>query len=152
MIEEADLDEGGSSVLDWAAVMQAAREFSQADVQEKLLARRKKELRDRLYALVEREGERDDKGNLLLPLPEAAGDILTLQIQRRVSNPFQGEVAEEILRERGIWHDCVTLVPVLDEDKVLAARYDGLLSDEDIEAMYPEVESFAFTPVRSKKK
>lgn len=144
--------------LDMQAVVQAATEFSLLDRQEKALAKRKKELRDRLYGLVEIEGQEDEKGNLLLPLPSLCGDIQALQLQRRVSRPLNAELAEEILKsivmsedsgeETYLWDDCVEWVAVLDESKVMAAHYDGLLTEEQVDQMFPEVESFAFSPVR----
>ena len=36
------------------------------------------------------------------------------------------------------------MVPVLDEEEILAARYADLLTDEDIDSMFPAKETFAF--------
>lgn len=135
-------------------VLTTVREFSTIDQQEKALAKRKKELRDRLAALVELEGVPDEKGHLLFPLPVECGDILSLQMQRKVSRSLDGERAEEMLKgiptEDGqtLWDRCVEYVAMLDEDKVMAAHYDGLLSEEQVDELYPESVSFAFSPIR----
>lgn len=143
--------------LDVDSVVQQATEFSLIDQQINNLTQRKKELRDRLYGLVDLEGTPDDRGNLLFALPDICGDIQALQLQRRVSRPLDGDVAEEILKsieveDHTLWDDCIELVAVLDDQKIMAAHYDGLLTEDQVDAMFPEVESFAFSPIRVAKK
>jgi len=36
------------------------------------------------------------------------------------------------------------MVPTLDESAIMAAFYEGYLTEEDIDAMFPAKESFAF--------
>lgn len=131
-------------------VLRDATEFSMIDQQIKTLTTRKQQLRDALYGLVEISGEEDDKGNLVYPLPAVCGNIKSLQLQRRVSRGLDSDKAEETLRELGLWDECIEMVPVLNEDKIMAAHYMGKISEEQIDMMYPENESFAFTPVRVK--
>lgn len=130
--------------LNWAAVNDAVRQFTITSEQETLIKTRKQELRDRLFALVEISGEEDDKGHLRLELPDPVNEVRALKIERRVSNYLDAEKAEEVLTEAGIWDDCTTQVTVLDEDKIMAARYEGKLTDEQIDAMYPQSVTEAF--------
>lgn len=138
--------------LDWSAISAAVREFSTIDAQVKGFSKRTTELKSRLKSIVELEGEPDEKGNLLLPLPQQCGDIVTLQLQRKVSNPINSEVAEGILKEAGMWDECVEMIPVLDEAKVMAAYYEDKLTESQVDEMFPVVESFAFVPIRNKAK
>ena len=71
------------------------------------------------------------------------GDI-KLTKQRRVSKTLDLSVAEDILTKRGIKDVCIKMVPVLDESAIMSAFYEGYLSEEDIDAMFPAKESFAF--------
>lgn len=147
---------GDELELDTDAVLSAVREFSTVNQQEKALASRKKDLRDRLALLVEMEGETDDKGNLVLGLPEICGDILALQLQRRSTRLLDADLAEDILKRRivdgqPLWDRCVEWVAVLDEGKVMAEYYAGHLTEAEVDEMYPEKESFAFVPIRTRK-
>ena len=36
------------------------------------------------------------------------------------------------------------MVPVLDEDAIMSAFYEGYLTEEDIDAMFPSKTSYAF--------
>lgn len=141
--------------IDWAAVSQAVRQFRTIQDQEKVLKRAREDLRDQLDALVRLSGLEDDKGHLLLDLPEPVQGIRALCVQRRVSRPLDPEKAEQILKSittsadgSTLWDDCIEWVAVLDEDKVMAARYDGLLNDAQIDEMYPKSVSEAFVPIK----
>lgn len=71
------------------------------------------------------------------------GDI-KLTKQRRVSKTLDLSVAEDILTKRGIKDACIKMVPVLDESAIMSAFYEGYLSEEDIDSMFPAKESYAF--------
>jgi hypothetical protein len=155
---DGEIFEAEPAELDIPSVLAAVREFSVIDGQQKVLAKRATELKNRLRYLIEIEGQEDDKGNLLWPLPETCGDITALQLQCRVSRPFMGEVAEEILRSiptsegRTLYDDCVEYVPVLDESKVMAAFYENQITEAQIDTMYPENTTYAFVPIRVKQR
>jgi hypothetical protein len=147
LTETADLS------LDLSTVLQKVRELAVIKQQAKTLSAREKELKELLTGLVELAGVPDEKGHLVFELPESILGIGKLVRQRRVSRPLDAEVAEEILRSidtdaefgRTLWNDCVEMVAVLVEDKVMAAHYDGLLTEEQVDSMFPLVESWAFT-------
>jgi hypothetical protein len=131
--------------FDIDAVAAKAREFSQARSQEKVIKSYKETLRDALLTIVELEGEEDADGNVVLELPEQVLDIARLVKQRKTSNGLNGQVAEEILREAGLWEQCTETVHVLDEDKVMAAHFNGDLTEEQVDLMFPTVVTYAFT-------
>ena len=54
------------------------------------------------------------------------------------------DLAEAILINKGIKDQCIKMVPTLDEGAIMAAFYEGYLTEEDIDTMFPSKESFAF--------
>jgi hypothetical protein len=41
------------------------------------------------------------------------------------------------------------MVPMLDESEVMACLYEGLLTEEEIDSMFPKSVSYAFIPSKS---
>ena len=56
---------------------------------------------------------------------------------------MNSNAAEELLESRGLLDQCVQMIPVLDEEEIMKAYYEGELDEEDIDTMFPEKESFA---------
>jgi hypothetical protein len=103
---------------------------------------RVKQLKTRITTAVEAMGETNDKGHIVLDLGE--GDsIKSVVKQRRVSKGFDEATANNILKARNVYDTCTKVVTVLDQDAVMAAYYDGTLTDEDIDQMFPEKVSWA---------
>jgi len=115
----------------------------------------KEEGRDKkeLMTILERQGEKSEEGHRSLPLPEphpyvtAAGEeksVIGIQRQRRVTQALDAEAAEKLLRKKGLWDDCTETIQVLNEDAILAANYEGKITDKELETLYGELENFAF--------
>lgn len=102
-----------------------------------------------LSDVVDTEGEPDEKGHLFYPLPEEVDGYKSLQRQRRVSQRLDEDAAQALLKERGLHDRCFELMPVLKEDEVMACLYEGLLSEEDVDTMFPKSVTWAFVPVKS---
>ena len=128
--------------------MEAVRKYATFDSQIKTLTKARDSTKASLKALVEKEGYLDDKGHRLLDLPEVANGISALQLQRRVSRNLDPEIAEELLIGSGLWDQCIEHVPVLNEDKVMALHYEGKITEEQIDLMYPTRETYAFVPIK----
>lgn len=105
----------------------------------KLLSERESELKKRLLTSVESMGEVDAKGHTVLDV-----DGVKLTKQRKTSNPLDMEVAEAILKEKGLEELCIKKVEVIDQDAIMAAYYKELLTEEEIERMLPLKVSYAF--------
>ena len=54
------------------------------------------------------------------------------------------DIAETLLKERNIYDKCIKMVPVLQENEILACVYTGELSESDIDKMFPKKISYAF--------
>jgi len=90
---------------------------------------RSKELRDRLFAHLDEDGYEDDKGNVQLELGADIDGVVRLEKQRRVTRKLNEPKADEILSELGLKDGIFVMTPVLDEDKLMAAFYEGKITE-----------------------
>jgi hypothetical protein len=109
-----------------------------------VLSKRQDEIKSRLKLTVEAAGETDDRGHVTLKVEDDIIGDVTLTQQRRVSKTLDMNIAEDLLKERGIYDKCVKMVPVLQEDAIMSCVYTGELSEADVDAMFPAKISFAF--------
>lgn len=109
-----------------------------------LLTKRQTELKARLTTVLDADGQVDDRGHVRLKvLDEIKGEV-TLVKQRKVFKNLDMSIADTLLEERGIKDKCIKMVPTLDEAAIMASYYEGLLTEEDIDAMFPEKVVYAF--------
>jgi hypothetical protein len=113
------------------------------------LTKEQTQLKTFLSNLVDEEGEPDDKGNLWYPLEQEVDGYRSLQRQRKVSQSLDPAEATRILGAKGLAERCYTWEPVLNEDQVMACLYEGLLTEEDVDAMFPKKIIWAFIPSKS---
>jgi hypothetical protein len=109
--------------------------------QSKLITKQLNAGKDRLKKIVERFGITDPtSGSIFLDLEEPVSlrKICKLKAQRSVTTGLNPTAAEEILRAKGIWDECVEYVPQLDEGKVHAAYYDKKITDDELSRMFPQ--------------
>jgi len=121
-------------------VQQAAALKEQTD----LLTKRQSEIKARLTEVVDELGEVDGRGHITFEVDDSVSGIKSISKQRRVSQSIDMDVAESILAAKELTDDCVKQVPVLDEDAIMAAYYQGKLTEEDIDKMFPKKVSYAF--------
>jgi hypothetical protein len=113
------------------------------------LSKEQSELKNELSNLVDTTGTADEKGHIWLSLPEEVDGVISLQRQRRVAQKLDEEEARRILISKSLSDRCYKMVPVLDESEVMACLYEGLLTEEEIDTMFPKVVSYAFLPSKS---
>ena len=113
------------------------------------LTKEQSQVKSYLSDLVDTEGEADDKGHLWYPLPEEIEGYRSLKRERRVSQGLDLDEAERILKDKGLDGRCFRTMPVLDEDAVMACLYEGLLTEEEIDTMFPKKITWAFIPSKS---
>ena len=114
------------------------------------LTKRKDDLKKRLAGVVEEQGHEDEKGSVWLDLPEPIQGVSQLKRERRVSQSADPERLDTLLAEKGLMERCYRQVPVLDEDEVMAAHYEGLITAEEIDACFPKKVTYAFVPVKGR--
>jgi hypothetical protein len=113
------------------------------------LTKEQSSLKTELSDLVDKEGTPDEKGHLWYSLPEEVDGYQSLQRQRRVTQKLDEAEASSILTSKGLKERCYKMVPVLDESEVMACLYEGLLTEEEIDSMFPKSVSYAFIPSKS---
>lgn len=131
------------------AVVVKVRKYLQLKGRIEDLTKEQAGLKTELSTLVDAEGTPDEKGHLWYSLPEEVDGYLSLQRQRRVTQKLDEDVAARILKEKGLESRCYKMVPVLDESEVMACLYEGSLTEEEIDSMFPKSVSYAFIPSKS---
>ena len=84
------------------------------------------------------KGEEDDKGNIVLELPEEVDGYSAIIKQRRVSRKIDEDKAEEVITARGMEETLYKTIRVVDEDALMAALYNDELTEAEIDEMYPQ--------------
>lgn len=106
-----------------------------------------------LLAAIEAAGQPTDEGHRRIALteeyvyvnPKGVEETVTAILrQRRVSQVLDEEATMALLKKKKLLESCTRTITVLDEDAVLAANYEGKISDAELSALYSENESFAF--------
>ncbi len=109
-----------------------------------MLTTRQTDIKNRLMEALEEHGETDGKGHKIIDLSDDSIGITQIIRQRKASKTFDMETAERVLNEKNIYEKCITMVPTLNEDAIMAAFYDGVLTEEEIDSMFPTKVSYAF--------
>jgi uncharacterized protein YebE (UPF0316 family) len=115
-----------------------AREYSFLKQQIEFLEKQQKEVRERLFTTLDDMGEIDDKGNIIVELPEEVNGFGAVVKQRRVSRKIDELVADEIITEKGMEDQLYKTIRVVDEDALMAALYNDELTEAEIDLMYPQ--------------
>jgi len=124
-------------------IKQNVRQYIRLKDEIGVLTTRQTELKKRLLTSLD-EVEPDDRGHRVLDLEdETIGDV-RLTKQRRVSKTLDMSIAENVLKKKKIYDQCIKMIPTLDEAAIMAAFYEGHLTEDDIDSMFPAKESFAF--------
>lgn len=110
---------------------------------------RAKELREKLFARLDEEGYEDDKGNYQFELEVEVDGIVRLEKQRRVTRKLNEPKADMILTELGLKDEIFVMTPVLDEDKLMAAFYEGKITEEQLDDMFPASVVWALRTLKS---
>ena len=95
------------------------------------------EVKDKLREGLEELGQEDDRGHIVVEVNDELTGISKVINQRKVSKSLNINIAEEILKEKGLHESCIMMVPVLDEEAIMAAYYEGVVTEEDIDKMFP---------------
>ncbi|NIY68028.1 hypothetical protein SMALB_6106 [Streptomyces malaysiensis] len=112
-------------------------------------------LRDRVAEAVQSRGYTDHKGSqyidLPFPIPVSDHEYIRIKRERRVSIVADLEAAERITRARGyeIYRRAFPPVPTLDADELYVLLQEGELTEEDMDQIMVQKESFAFRGLTS---
>jgi hypothetical protein len=121
------------------------REYLQVKASMDLLEARQKALRETLFQQIDSNGEFDDKGNVFLELGSDVDGVVRLEKQKRVTRKLDADAAETILATNELEEDVYEVVRVVNEDKLMAAFYEGKLTEDELERIYPAKVVWALT-------
>lgn len=122
------------------AVVEDVKQFTALKDQITQLTERQTVIKKRLTETIDEFGVEDEKGHIVLNYNEDQ----QIMKQRRVSKNLDLAAAEIILNKKGIKDTCIKMIPTLDESAIMAAFYNGHLTEEDIDTMFPSKVSYAF--------
>lgn len=131
------IPEEGSRFEDPESLTAQVREYIRIKSSMELLESRQKELREKLFSQIDTDGYEDDKGNLQLELDEPIDEVIRLEKQRRTTRKIDEFKAEEVITAKQLEDTVYKTVRVVDEDALMAAYYEGKISEEELEEMFP---------------
>ena len=124
--------------VDETDLIARAKKYSFLKSQLDYLEKEQKSLRLDLFEDLDSKGEEDDKGNIVLELPEEVDGYVSIIKQRRVARKIDEDKAEEIITARGMEETLYKTIRVVDEDALMAALYNDELTEAEIDEMYPQ--------------
>ncbi len=113
------------------------REYVRLKASMKVMETRAKELNAKLMEKIDLEGLEDSEGNIVLDLPFDADGFTKLEKQRRAARKLDETTAEEVIKETGLEDEVYEMVKTLSEEKLMAAYYDGKITEEQLDSMFP---------------
>lgn len=108
------------------------------------ITERQSQLKESLKKAVEEYGEVDGKGHYVLEFKDPIMGVSKITKQKKVSKSLDLEIAEDILAKKQLLDRCLEFIPQLNEQEIMAAFYENLLTEEEIDSMFPPKVSYSF--------
>lgn len=137
------IEEPGREFLDPNSLEAQVREYVKTKATLKALETRAKELNEKLVEAINTQGYQDSEGNWQLELGFDADGVVRLEKQQRVTRKLDELAAEQIIESLGLGEEVYETKRVINEDALMAAHYEGKISEEDIDQMFPAKISYA---------
>lgn len=136
------------ATLEWART-RVLRESSQ---------KREDEYKKMLMTFLEAEGDVAEGGHrtYLFDQPientglKTAPTIIGIKRERREVSSLDEDRVMALLAKKDLVARCTAQVTVINEDALLAANFDGTITDKELASLYTKNESFAFVPIKQK--
>lgn len=113
-------------------------------------AKRATALANDLKARLDSLGTELDGGHFRFSFASPIGDFAGLKKERRVSRTLDEDRALEILQQRGVADQATKTITVIDEDAVFALLAEEVLTEKDIEEMFPAKVTWALKVEKTK--
>ena len=124
------------------------REYVRLKASIDALDARAKELRETLMEKVSLEGEEDSSGNIQLTLDFDADGVMKLEKQRRTKRTLDEDTANELILQLGLGTDVYEIKQVVNEDALMAAFYEGKITEEQLDSMFPVTVTWALRTLK----
>lgn len=113
------------------------REFIKIKNSMEIFEARSKELREKLFSVLDQDGFEDEKGNIKFQFESSIDGVVGLEKQRRSTRKLNELRAEEIIEELGLADDVYEMKRVINEDALMAAYYQDKITEEQLDEMFP---------------
>jgi hypothetical protein len=124
------------------------REYIKIKNSMEIFEARQKELREKLFSVLDTDGLEDEKGNLQFELEQAVDGIVRIEKQRRSSRKIDEFRADEIIAELGLENDVYEMKRVINEDALMAAYYEDKITEQQLDEMFPVTVTWALRTLK----
>lgn len=131
------IEEETPRFIDPESLEAQVHEYAKLKASLEILESRQKTLREQLFGKLDLNGYEDDKGNILLELPMPIDGISRIEKQARRTRKLNEGAADTIIEEIGLADSLYEMKRVINEDALMAAFYEGLISEQQLDEMYP---------------
>jgi hypothetical protein len=109
---------------------------------------RSKELRDVIFNAIDNDGQEESSGSISLYLDSEVDGVIRLEKQRRATRKINELVADEIIEQEGLQDELYEMKRVINEDALMAALYEGKITEEQLDAMFPATVTWALRTLK----
>jgi REP element-mobilizing transposase RayT len=95
------------------------------------------EIKNNIREGIKEHGIENDRGHIVVELNDDVTGISNVMQQKKISKNLNMDIAEQLLTEKGLYDQCITMVPQLNEDEIMNAYWQEQLTEEDIDTMFP---------------
>jgi len=95
------------------------------------------EIKNNIREGIKEHGIENDRGHIVVELNDDVTGINNVMQQKKISKNLNMDIAEQLLTEKGLYDQCITMVPQLNEDEIMNAYWQEQLTEEDIDTMFP---------------
>jgi len=133
--------------------LKQSREMILLREQKARLEAREAELKKELLAVLEAMGEPygPEGQHRTIAFPRPIRNIARFVRQTKSTTKVDLIKAEAIARSKGIHDRLFTMQPTLDQDAVMVAVEEGLITDEELADIFPRTTTYAFVVEKAKK-
>lgn len=138
---------GQMTLEDEQRFLEEARNMILIREQKKAITTQEASSRKVLTELIEKYGSQEgaDGQHLAIPLDPPIRGVAAIVRQRKTSQRVDEDTAAVIAKARGIYERLFKPVMTLDEDEVLVALREDLLTESEVAEIFPVSETYAIT-------
>lgn len=135
------------------AFLASAREMVLIREQKDRVSKREAQMKPQLMGILEKFGlpYGAEGQHQTIEFPRPIRGIARFVRQRKTFNEVDETKAEAIARRKGLYERLFQPVMTLDESAVVVAHEEGLLTDDEVEEMFPKKVQYAFVAEKVKK-